>query len=111
MKTLILNNKISFLTTLLLFISMSCTDEFLDVPVQGGATTQSDPNLAPKLVTGVYNSLLQGDSWGNGDVHGFAFVSVTNIMSDDGDKGSTASDQLVPVGDLDNFMTNPNNKF
>ena len=89
----------------------SCSDDFLDVPVQGGVTTESDPKLAENLVTGVYGSLLQGDSWGNGDVHGFAFISVTNIMSDDSDKGSTASDQAVPVGDLDNFSHTSTNKF
>lgn len=88
-----------------------CSDEFLDVQVQGGVTTQSDPALAQKLVTGVYNSLLQGDSWGNGDVHGFAFISVTDIMSDDADKGSNPNDQAVPVGDIDNFSLTPANKF
>jgi len=92
-------------------IITSCSDSFLDIPVQGGATTESDPNLGEKLVTGVYNSLLQGDSWGNGDVHGFAFLSVTSIMSDDADKGSTPSDQSVPVGDIDNFLTTSTNKF
>lgn len=90
---------------------ISCSDSFLDVAVQGGVTTESDPALAQKLVTGVYNSLLQGDSWGNGDVHGFAFISVTNIISDDADKGSTPSDQAVPVGDIDNFTLTPTNKF
>lgn len=90
---------------------VSCSDSFLDVKVQGGETTDIDPNLATKLVTGVYSTLLAGDSWGTGDVHGFAFISVTNIMSDDADKGSTASDQLVPVGDLDDFLTTPTNKF
>lgn len=97
--------------TVFIFVVTSCSDSFLDIPVQGGVTTESDPKLAAKLVTGVYNSLMQGDSWGNGDIHGFAFISVTNIMSDDGDKGSTASDQLVPVGDIDDFTLTPTNKF
>jgi len=83
----------------------------LDVPVQGGATTDSDPDLAQKLVTGAYHSLLQGDSWGSGDVHGFAFISVTNIASDDADKGSTLDDQKVPVGDIDDFTLTATNKF
>jgi starch-binding outer membrane protein, SusD/RagB family len=91
--------------------TVSCSDNFLDVKVQGGVTTETDPALAQKLVTGVYNSLLQGDSWGNGDVHGFAFLSVTSIMSDDADKGSTPSDQAVPVGDFDNFTITPTNVF
>lgn len=107
-----MKNKFSiayFITTI--FIIAGCSDDFLDVPVQGGVTTTSDPNLAPKLVTGVYQSLLQGDSWGNGDVHGFAFISVTNIISDDADKGSTPGDQAVPVGDIDNFTLTSTNKF
>jgi hypothetical protein len=55
--------------------------------------------------------LLQGDSWGNGDVHGFAFITVTSIISDDADKGSSFSDQIVPVGDIDDFSMTPTNKF
>lgn len=102
----------SFLLTLVFVMTLgSCSEDFLDIPVQGAPTTKSDPNLAAKLVTGVYNSLLQGDSWGKGDVHGFAFLSVTNIMSDDADKGSTPSDQAVPVGDIDNFTLTPTNRF
>jgi hypothetical protein len=101
----------AILSVFISLLILSCKDEFLDVKVQGGVTTESDPNLAQKLVTGVYNSLLQGDSWGNGDVHGFAFISVTNIMSDDADKGSTPSDQAVPVGDIDNFTITSTNKF
>lgn len=89
---------------------VSCSD-FLDVDVQGGVTTESDPELAQKLVTGVYNSLLLGDSFGNGDIHGFGFISVSNIMSDDADKGSTASDQAPTTGQLDNFTHTPTNKF
>ncbi len=100
---------ISFFLTALLFVS--CSKSFLDVPIQGGATTASDPELAQKLVTGAYNSLLQGDSWGSGDVHGFAFVSVTDIASDDADKGSSADDQKVPVGDIDDFNLTATNKF
>jgi starch-binding outer membrane protein, SusD/RagB family len=99
-----------FLFTIIAVVTISCSD-FLDVDVQGGVTPESDPALAQRLVTGVYNSLLQGDSWGNGDIHGFAFVSVTNIISDDADKGSTLGDQAVPVGDIDNFTLTPTNKF
>lgn len=96
---------------LIAIVLTSCSESFLDVPIQGGATTKSDPDLAQKLVTGTYNSLLQGDSWGNGDVHGFAFISVTDIASDDADKGSTADDQKVPVGDIDDFNLTATNKF
>ena len=95
----------------LVLISTSCNQDFLVVPVQGGETTTSDPDLAQKLVTGVYNSLLQGDCFGNGDVHGWAFMSVTTTISDDADKGSFAGDQAVPIGDIDNFTLTPTNKF
>lgn len=109
MKNIILRH--SLLLFIWLFITTSCSEEFLDVPVQGGVTTETDPALAEKLVTGVYNSLLQGDSWGRGDVHGLAFLSVTSIISDDADKGSTPSDQAVPIGDIDNFTTTSTNAF
>ena len=89
----------------------ACSDDFLDVKVQGGQTIDADPNLATKLVTGVYNSLTQGDCFGNGDVHGWAFTSVTCTISDDADKGSTGSDQAVPIGDIDNFTLTSTNKF
>ena len=108
------NNLIS--ASLILMITgfmllLSCKDNFLDVKVQGGQTIEGDPNLATKLVTGVYNSLTQGDCFGNGDVHGWAFMSVTSIISDDADKGSTPSDQAVPIGDIDNFTLTSTNKF
>src|SRR5664279_3987855 len=89
----------------------SCSKSFLDVPVQGGETINADPTLAQKLVTGVYHSLMQGDSWGNGDVHGFAFLTVTNIMSDDADKGSYAGDQQSVVAPMDDFTLTSTNEF
>jgi starch-binding outer membrane protein, SusD/RagB family len=99
----------------LIFIAgalFSCSKNFLNVPVQGGETIAADPALAQKLVTGVYNSLTQGDSWGNGDVHGFAFISATDIMSDDADKGSYAADQESVVTPMDDFTTlTPTNEF
>lgn len=90
---------------------ISCSENFLDIKVQGGVTTETDPKLAERLVTGAYNSLLQGDAFGNGDVHGWGFISVTSIISDDADKGSTLGDQAVPIGDIDNFTLTPTNKF
>ncbi len=92
-------------------VLFSCSKNFLDVPVQGGETTAADPTLAQKLVTGVYHSLMQGDSWGHGDVHGFAFIAATNIMSDDADKGSYAGDQSDVVAPMDDFTLTPTNEF
>ncbi|RRA99039.1 RagB/SusD family nutrient uptake outer membrane protein [Larkinella rosea] len=96
---------------MLSLLIVSCQKSFLDVPVQGQATTATDPNLAVNLVTGVYNSLLNGSAFGGeGDIHGISFVAATNIISDDGDKGSTDSDQQG-IKDLDNFATTPTNTF
>src|ERR1700710_2880581 len=92
-------------------VFFSCSKSFLNVPVQGGETISADPTLAQKLVTGVYHSLMQGDSWGNGDVHGFAFISATNIMSDDADKGSYSGDQADVVAPMDDFTLTSTNEF
>ncbi len=107
-------NFILILTTslLALFLAASCQKSFLDVPVQGQATTATDPNLAVNLVTGVYNSLFNGEAFGGagGDIHGISFIAATNIISDDADKGSTPGDQ-PPLNDIDNFTTTPTNNF
>lgn len=97
---------------LLLMGFIGCKSSFLDVELQGKPTAASDPNYAQNLVVGVYNSLLLGEAFGaEGDAHGIAFVSATNIISDDADKGSTASDQAGTVGQLDNFTVTPTNVF
>ena len=90
----------------------SCQQSFLDVPVQGQGTTATDPNLAVNLVTGVYNSLYNGEAFGGagGDVHGISFIATTNIISDDAAKGSTPGDQ-PSLGDIDDFKVTPTNNF
>lgn len=99
------------LTAGILFMFNRCSSDFLDVSVQGAATAATDPALAEKLVTGVYNSLISGDAFGKGDTHGIAFISSTNIMSDDADKGSTPHDQKGIIGELDEFLHGPSNTF
>lgn len=98
------------LTTIALLLS-ACSSDFLEVPVQGAGTPASDPALADNLVTGVYNTLISGDAFGSGDTHGIAFISATNIISDDADKGSTPNDQIGIIGDIDNFLHTPTNIF
>lgn len=100
------------LTCGIALLTASCQKSFLDVPVQGQATTATDPNLAVNLVTGVYNSLYNSEAFGGagGDVHGISFIATTNIISDDADKGSTPSDQPA-LADIDNFAVTPTNNF
>ncbi|MGB4960963.1 MAG: RagB/SusD family nutrient uptake outer membrane protein, partial [Saprospiraceae bacterium] len=101
----------SFIIAGLTIIMVGCNGDFLDVPVQGAGTAATDPALAENLVTGVYNSLISGDAFGSGDTHGIAFISSTNIMSDDADKGSSPNDQAGIIGELDNFTHTPTNIF
>jgi hypothetical protein len=103
--------KFLLLLSILCLMNSSCNQEFLDVKGQGAVTPSTDPNLAQLLVVGVYNGLLEGDPFGYGDVHGFAFVAATSIMSDDADKGSYALDQATTVGQFDDFTLTPNNQF
>ena len=101
-KSIIMKRKILILAIAYMAVVTSCTKGFLDVPLEGKPTTGNDPTLSEKLVTGVYNTLLLGDTWGSGDIHSVSFISATNIISDDADKGSTPSDQ-AGIGELDNF--------
>lgn len=103
--------KMKFILILVIVCLQACTSDFLDVPVQGKSTAATDPDLAEKLVVGAYNSLISGDAFGGGDTHGIAFISCTNIISDDADKGSTPNDQKGIIGEIDNFLHTPNNIF
>lgn len=72
--------------------------KFLDVPPQGAITKdeiESDPKAATDLVTGLYNGL-----WTE-SLHGFDYIGMTNIASDDGDKGSNPDDAKADKGALD----------
>lgn len=83
--------------------------EYLDVAPQGQlsqAAISTDPTAAQKLVDGVYNALYLG-GFGN-DVNGFQFIILTDIASDDADKGSTPSDYL-DAATIDNFTVTPTN--
>ncbi|MGN6531521.1 MAG: RagB/SusD family nutrient uptake outer membrane protein, partial [Ginsengibacter sp.] len=86
----------------------------MEVQPQGQLTESSvagDPNLARKLVTGVYSQLYQG-GFGN-DIHGIIFCMATDVASDDADKGSTPSDQAPQATGFDNFTSdlNSNNYY
>ncbi len=106
--------KISKYLLILLTLSMGCSKNFLDAPLQGQSTPSNDPNVATNLVTGAYSSLIYTDAggpFGGFDTHGFAFISATNIMSDDADKGSFAGDQESTAGQFDDFSYTSGNSF
>ncbi|SHN01809.1 RagB/SusD family nutrient uptake outer membrane protein [Chitinophaga sp. CF418] len=90
------------LMTALLSGVTSCSN-YLDVKPQGQLDQEAsalDPATAQKLVVGVYNTMWEGD------MHGFAFVQMTNIASDDADKGSNTGDDMPNSGALDNLTMN-----
>jgi hypothetical protein len=95
-------------------IMMGCSKKFLNVPIQGQGTPSTDPQVAINEVTGAYNALITPDptqsEFGSYDIHGIYFITVTNIISDDADKGSYAGDQ-VAAQDIDNFTITSDNTF
>lgn len=96
-------------TCLSLLLIIGGCKKYLDVSPQGQLTAdeiKKDPQAAVQLVNGVYNILWLG---GFGpDIHGFQFVILTNIASDDADKGSTPSD-YADAAQVDNLAVTPNN--
>ncbi len=90
-------------------LTISCKRDFLEVNPQGQVTAEAaaaDPNIARKLVTGVYHQFYQG-GFGN-DVHGIIFAMATDVASDDADKGSTLLDQAPEATGFDNFTSDLN---
>ncbi|ANH83404.1 hypothetical protein A8C56_22625 [Niabella ginsenosidivorans] len=89
----------------ILFISLSCNRDFLNVPPQGQLTEEQaliDPDAADKLVGGIYNSLYSQSTLG------VNWIVLGSIASDDADKGSTPSDNGFNVSDVDNFTFDAN---
>ena len=83
---------------------LTACNEFLDTPPQGQigeAAVRTDPAAAQSLVTGIYNTMWQGG------LHGFDYVGMTNIASDDADKGSSPADGANSFGTLDNLNPTP----
>lgn len=93
---------------LTLALVSGCND-YLDVAPQGQLSEdaiRTDPTAAQKLVDGVYNVLYLG---GFGpDVHSFQFIILTDIASDDTDKGSTPND-FADAAAVDNFTLTSTN--
>ena len=91
-----------------------CAKSFLEVPLQGQGSSTNDPQVIAAEVTGAYNALITPDptqsGFGQYDIHGIYFITVTNIMSDDADKGSYALDQ-PQAADIDNFTLTSDNTY
>lgn len=80
-------------------LSVACNN-YLDVKPQGQIDQEAaalDPATAQNLVIGVYNTMWEGS------MHGFSYVGMTNIASDDADKGSNPDDGRPTYGRLDDL--------
>jgi len=103
----IFNKKIIIATGFFAFLSVNFTacKNYLDVNPQGQITQAqiaTDPVAAQNLVTGIYNVFYIGGF--DPDIDSFQFVIMTDIASDDADKGSSPTD----YGDalqIDNLQT------
>ena len=87
--------------------------KYLDNAPQGELTDaeiSTNPNAAADLTNGVYNSLWLGDAFGGADVHSLSFIMLTNVASDDADKGSSPTD-YSPAIEVDNFTLGANNSI
>ena len=92
------------LSLLLLVGATSCTD-VLDRTPQGEYTLENffqNEEQAVQSVNAVYNQLRQ---W---QTHVFAYIGMTDIVSDDSDKGSIASDGFF-LQEIDQFTYTPTN--
>ena len=78
-----------------------CSSSFLDVPPYSQMSPEdyfsSTPDAPTALVNAVYNALLQTN------MHGFPWIGVASITSDDASKGSTPGDTGTDKLELDNF--------
>jgi hypothetical protein len=92
----------------------SCKKSFLNVPIQGQPTPTTDPQVIVNEVTGAYNALITPDptqsGFGDYDIHGVYFITCTNIISDDADKGSYPLDQPA-AAQIDNFQVTSDNTY
>ncbi|MDN3551397.1 RagB/SusD family nutrient uptake outer membrane protein [Mucilaginibacter aquaedulcis] len=94
MKT-IYNKNLNMIAVCMLVITatLSACKHYLEVPPQGQITQSeiaSDPNAAKNLVIGIYNVFYIGGF--DPDIDSFQFVIMTDIASDDADKGSSPDD-------------------
>jgi tetratricopeptide (TPR) repeat protein len=93
--------RILTITTLFL-AATACSEDFLEKEPLGNITEDAyfkTPQHAVEAVTAIYNNLRR---W---EVHVFSYIGMTDIVSDDADKGSTATDASFLL-ELDNFTHN-----
>jgi hypothetical protein len=107
----IYNHKLTIVITCLAVLSgtLHACKNYLDVQPQGQITQDqiaADPAQAKNLVLGIYNVFYIGGF--DPDIDSFQFVIMTDIASDDADKGSSPDD-YGDAKQIDNLQTTASN--
>ena len=92
--------KLKIILPLLLLIVSSCKDSFFEVTPRGQLTAENffqTQEHAMLATNAVYNVMR------NWEIHVFAYVGCTDILSDDSDKGSEPNDAPFLL-EMDNFL-------
>lgn len=106
-KTLFIHHKILLTLLLTMSFAIGCKKEFLDRKPLGELTYDtffSTEAQAIQATNAVYN---QFRSW---ECSSLGYIGMTDILSDDADKGSTPNDQPL-LGDIDEFNFDANNTY
>lgn len=96
---------LKFILPFVVLLLVSCGDEFLDKKPLGKLTSANffETEAHAMLATNALYEHMR--SW---EVHVFSYIGMTDIVSDDGDKGSFANDAAF-LGEIDDFTFNASN--
>ena len=99
----LMGKRMAGLLVLFIFVTMSCNENFLDVPPQGQEPVEQfwvSEDDATKAVNAMYANLR---GWNQ---VAFASIAVESLGSDDAEKGSSPSDATF-LNDYDNYTVTP----
>lgn len=86
---------------------VSCTDDFLNKPLQGRLTQENFPTTpedALAATNAIYQTLRQG-------IYHRGFYPIDDVMSDDARKGSNSGDQAATLGPFDDYTHTVTSEF
>ena len=106
-KILFIRHKILFTIALCAGFATGCNKEFLDRKPLGELTYDTFFSTEAQAIQATNAIYHQFRSW---ECSSLGYIGMTDILSDDADKGSTPNDQPL-LGDIDNFNFDANNTY
>jgi hypothetical protein len=94
-----------FFFPVVILLLISCGDDFLDKKPLGKLTTANFFETEDHAILATNALYEHMRSW---EVHVFSYIGMTDIVSDDADKGSFANDAAF-LGEIDDFTFNASN--